>query len=259
MWRPYWLVYRWSRPYGRRRWREVAQGESSCVDNSTRQQAPASESNDKQPAALHDSACSQQPPGTTPLKKSASCTVVSTDTPCVSTHKQNGCGDARAAASTDRVSLANGLSPWGKEVPIAKRESGKRLVLGEVYVPYDPADPSTVDSQGHATTAAEIEQAAHAFLQASRQNQVDVQHNGQCGYGCVVESYLARQGDPSFTPGAWVVGIRVTDDATWQAIEKGDITGISLMGNAQLVPAREGDTLQPDESQGDAAHPVEAA
>ncbi len=137
---------------------------------------------------------------------------------------------------------------WNRTVNITKYDSPKRLVLGEVYVPYHPDDPSTVDSHGHATTADEIEQAAHAFLQASRQNRVDVQHSGQCGYGCVVESYLARAGDPTFQPGAWVVGIRVTDDATWQAIEQGRITGISLAGNAQLVPALPATSLQPQES-----------
>ena len=126
---------------------------------------------------------------------------------------------------------------WQRLVPITKREYSKRLVLGEVYVPYDAQDRSTVDSQGHAATAQEIEQAAHTFLEESRQNQVDVQHNGQCGYGCVVESYLARKGDPSFKPGAWVVGIHVSDENTWNAIENGQITGISLAGHAELVPA----------------------
>ena len=126
---------------------------------------------------------------------------------------------------------------WTKQVAIRKRDGGRRLVLGEVYVPYDPADPTTVDSQGHAAAAGEIEQAAHAFLAASRQECVDLQHDGLTGTGRVVESYLAKPGDPLFKAGAWVVGIRVTDDEAWAAIERGDITGISLAGEAELIPS----------------------
>lgn len=239
LWRSYWRSYRWHR--GECDAHTPAQHKDPpAPDKRSDKQLEDASQTDQQPALPQESGQSKTPQRIAPLKKSAS-------TP-----------GTRNPPHTNTISPANGPCPWGKVVPIAKRESSKRLVLGEVYVPYDPADPSTVDSQGHATTAAEIEQAAHAFLQESRQNQVDVQHNGQCGYGCVVESYLARQGDPSFTPGAWVVGIRVTDDATWQAIEKGDITGISLMGNAQLVPAAQKDTLQQGVPQGDAAQPLEA-
>ncbi|MEM7494931.1 MAG: XkdF-like putative serine protease domain-containing protein [Myxococcota bacterium] len=136
---------------------------------------------------------------------------------------------------------------WTRQVAIRKRDTGRRLVLGEVYVPYDPNDSTTVDSHGHATTAREIEQAAHDFLAASRQECVDVQHDGLSGYGRVVESYLAKQGDPLFKPGAWVVGIRVTDDDAWAAIEREQITGISLAGEAELVPTSSDPRLDPRE------------
>ena len=103
------------------------------------------------------------------------------------------------------MNAGHGQHTWKRQIAIRKRDTSKRLVLGEVYVPYDPNDSTTVDSHGHATTAREIEQAAHDFLAASRQDCVDVQHDGLTGYGRVVESYLAKQGDPcsNRVPGWW--------------------------------------------------------
>lgn len=147
------------------------------------------------------------------------------------------------------VSPQHTLHGWKRQVSIRKRDTNKRLVLGEVYVPYDSTDSSTIDSHGHATNAEEIEQAAHNFLAASRQDCVDVQHDGLNGYGHVVESYLAKQGDPLFHPGAWVVGICVTNDAAWAAIERGEITGISLAGEAELIPVSSDSSSKTQEQQ----------
>ncbi len=128
---------------------------------------------------------------------------------------------------------------WRRNAEIRKRDDAKQLVLGEVYVPHDPNDPDTIDSQGHAATADEIQKAAHAFLADCRQDCVDRDHDGVNQHGHVVESYLAKQDDPLFKQGAWVVGIRVTDTDTWNAVENGDITGISLAGEAELIPAHQ--------------------
>ena len=45
---------------------------------------------------------------------------------------------------------------------------------------------------------------------------------------CVVESFIARKDDPTFTEGAWVCGIHVPDDETWGKIKKGEINGFSM-------------------------------
>lgn len=128
---------------------------------------------------------------------------------------------------------------WDRTIRIAKRYGEKRIVIGEVYVPYDPADPSTIDTHGHACTAEAIEKAAYAFMEQLKNGNIDVQHNFFSGYGTVVESYIAKEGDPLFKAGTWVVGVKVTDEKVWDKIQKGDITGFSLAGSARLTDPSE--------------------
>lgn len=125
-------------------------------------------------------------------------------------------------------------SEWGNEIKIIKVYKAKRIVIGAVYVPYDPDDDSTVDSHGHACLKEDIEKACYEFMRKMNIHNVDVQHNFTNGYGYVVESYLAKYGDPLFKEGTWVAGVKVTDDSVWAKIESGEITGFSLAGSAHL-------------------------
>lgn len=121
---------------------------------------------------------------------------------------------------------------WSREVSIKKSYDEKKIVIGAVYSPYVDGDESTVDTQGMATSAEEIEKAAYEFMEKYRQ--IDKQHNFRPGFGNVVESYIAKAGDPLFPEGTWVLGVRVTDDSVWNQIKKGEITGFSLAGSARL-------------------------
>lgn len=123
---------------------------------------------------------------------------------------------------------------WDRFVSIAKRDDVQQIVIGAVYVPYDKKDDSTVDTHGHACTREEIEKMAYKFMEDLNLKNVDQQHNFKSGYGYVVESYLAKSGDPLFKEGTWVAGVKVTDDVVWKKIEKGEITGFSLAGSARL-------------------------
>jgi len=52
-----------------------------------------------------------------------------------------------------------------------------------------------------------------------RTQQIDADHDGEVKKGFVAESWIVRQGDPLFAEepeGAWVVGIKVIDEATWK-------------------------------------------
>lgn len=132
------------------------------------------------------------------------------------------------------VTEGNGVKKsWEKVVQIKKTFDEKQIVIGEVYVPYDPSDASTVDTQNMYATAEEIEKAAYEFMEKYRQ--IDKQHNFKPGYGVVVESYIAKAGDPMFKEGSWVLGVRVTDNDVWSKIKSGEITGFSLAGSARLV------------------------
>lgn len=120
-----------------------------------------------------------------------------------------------------------------KFVPIKKADGSQHIVYGEVYVPDEK------DAHGNWMTAAEIEKMAHNFLANLRAYNVDKQHDGNPGVGVVVESFIARPGDPDFKPGAWVVATKVLDDSVWEKIERGEITGYSMAGVAEIVPDEE--------------------
>lgn len=117
-----------------------------------------------------------------------------------------------------------------KEITFKKADDVKQIVYGEVYVPDEK------DTDDHWMTATEIEKMAHTFMANLRQYQIDKQHDSTPDDGVVVESFIAREGDPDFTPGAWVLGTKVTDPETWAQIQKGEITGYSMAGSAVIVP-----------------------
>lgn len=123
---------------------------------------------------------------------------------------------------------------WFREVPFAKIDPEQRVVYGEVYVPDER------DAHGQWMSAPEIRKMAYRFMEKMRLYNVDRQHDGWPDEGVVVESFIARDGDPEFKPGAWVVAVKVLKDDTWEAIERGEITGFSIAGVATLIPGDEG-------------------
>lgn len=105
----------------------------------------------------------------------------------------------------------------------------KRIVYGEVLA------PDAVDAQGDRVRAGEIEDAAHRFL--ARGGVVGAMHAPAPGVGRVVESFVARENDPDFTPGAWVLGVQLSEQA-WQSVRSGAWTGFSIGGRATRRPVR---------------------
>lgn len=106
----------------------------------------------------------------------------------------------------------------------------KRIVYGEVLT------PDAVDAQGDVVRASEIEAAAHRFL--ARGGVVGGMHTDFQGVGRVVESFVARADDPDFTPGAWVLGVQLSEEA-WLRVREGAWTGFSIGGRAARRPVRE--------------------
>lgn len=99
----------------------------------------------------------------------------------------------------------------------------KRIIYCEVYAPNIP------DSGGDFATAEEIEKAAHNFLRLGRTDQVDLQHDNELFKdSTIVESFIARDDDSIFIPGAWVVGIHIPSDEGWAMVEAGEINGVSM-------------------------------
>lgn len=123
---------------------------------------------------------------------------------------------------------AAGKNAIQKQVKIAKVDDSKRIVIGVVY------QPDVEDAHGDMMDAVEIEKAAHMFMENQHTYNIDKQHDLETDKGYVVESYIApcdmEMGDQTIIKGSWVAGVKVTDDETWEAIQKGEITGFSMWG-----------------------------
>lgn len=99
------------------------------------------------------------------------------------------------------------------------------LVYGEVYAPDRP------DSQGEFMRADEIRKMAHDFARREMQKSIDTNHDNEVKDQqelCIVETFIARKGDPDFIEGSWVIGMHVPDEKLWEQIKKGDINGFSM-------------------------------
>lgn len=112
---------------------------------------------------------------------------------------------------------------------ITKADDPQRLVYGVVY------EPDTEDSHGDFMDAETIEKAAHSFMEDYQQ--IDKQHDFVTGAGKVVESYVTLGdmtiGDTKIQKGTWVLVTKATDEM-WEGIQKGEFTGYSLAGTAQV-------------------------
>lgn len=108
--------------------------------------------------------------------------------------------------------------------PIRKFDEELQIVYGEVYAPNVP------DSQGDFMTAVEVRKMAHAFLHSGALDNIDTQHNNEKTGAFVVESFIARKGDPDYQSEAWVVGVHIPDAVLWTKIKSGEINGFSFEG-----------------------------
>ena len=105
----------------------------------------------------------------------------------------------------------------------AKRngEEYERLAYGEVIVPEVP------NVYGDYHTRDSVREFAYGFMINGFKIDKDHDHLDRTGKVRIVETFIAREGDPDFTVGAWVVGIYVIDDDLWNDILTGEINGFS--------------------------------
>lgn len=112
---------------------------------------------------------------------------------------------------------------------ITKADDPQKLVYGVVY------EPDVNDAHDDFMTAEEIEKAAHGFME--NYQQIDKQHDFEAGAGTVVQSYIAPCDldlGETITKGSWVLVTKATDEI-WESIQKGEYTGYSLAGNAEVT------------------------
>lgn len=103
-------------------------------------------------------------------------------------------------------------------------------VYGVVYAPLQ------VDTDWETITSEDIRNMAHDFIASGKVANIDLQHNHQLTGAKVVESFIARKGDPDYPEGAWVLGVRVPEGPLWEAIKAGKINGFSVEMLALKVP-----------------------
>lgn len=123
------------------------------------------------------------------------------------------------------------FEPAKKDQLVIKSDM-QRLVYGEVYAPWE------VDTHGEYMTPETVENMAHEFLMSGKVDRIDVQHNFRKSGILVVESFIAREGDPVWSEGSWVLGAKVTNDDLWQGILVGDYNGWSFAGPTMKQPER---------------------
>ena len=116
-------------------------------------------------------------------------------------------------------------------VHIKKSDSALQIVWTEAYIPLFP------DSDMDIMLPDTVRNMAYNFMKSEKNNKIDIYHNNQCIYGCsVVESFIAREGDPDFIEGAWVVGVHIPGEREWEMVEKGEINGFSIEARAKTRP-----------------------
>ena len=121
----------------------------------------------------------------------------------------------------------NGQASFTFEGKIVKADADTHYITGIVY------EPMTEDAHGNYMTEEEITKAAYWF--AKNGDSVDLQHSFENVAGLkVVENYVAPSdltiGDTPVMKGAWIITVECTDEAVWDAVQKGELTGFSMGG-----------------------------
>ena len=103
-----------------------------------------------------------------------------------------------------------------------KADSDRQIIYAEVYAPY------RLDNQSEFMSPEDIELMAHRYMSLKLDETIDVRHNNRAIKARPIESFIARKGDPDFTEGAWVLGLKIDDTTAWDAIKKGELNGLSF-------------------------------
>jgi len=123
---------------------------------------------------------------------------------------------------------------------IQKVQQEKRLVFGWGYVSKDASGGTMVDHSGEIIEVAEMEKAAYRFVELYRDGS---DNHSRGGVAVLVESMMFTKEKqkalgipPGTVPEGWYLGFKVTDDAVWDKIKKGEYRMMSIEGTARRVP-----------------------
>jgi hypothetical protein len=114
-------------------------------------------------------------------------------------------------------------------VRIKRVDADKQIVYAEVYAPY------VLDTYGEFMVPEDIEIMAHRFMRLDLNNVIDTNHDNVPNGSFPVESFIARDDDPDFTPGAWVLGVKIVEQEIWDKVVRGELNGYSFEAMVSLV------------------------
>lgn len=139
----------------------------------------------------------------------------------------------RKGANRSKFVILKSDRGFERTVTFAKSAAAKQIAYAIVY------EPGVADTQGDFATAKTIEKMAHDFVRNARMQKIDTEHDMKANGSSVVESFIARKGDPDFPAGAWVVGVHIPNRELWAQIVKGELTGFSMFGEGTRVERSE--------------------
>jgi len=114
---------------------------------------------------------------------------------------------------------------------IRKSDEDRQIVYGEVYA------PNRIDTQGEMMLPEDVELMAHRYMRLKLDQAIDIRHNNIAISAYAVESFIAREGDPDFTEGAWVLGVKIEDEDVWSDIKTGKLNGFSFQAMVKYASA----------------------
>lgn len=128
-----------------------------------------------------------------------------------------------------------------------------RIVSGPVLIPGQPIYRVGESGREFYITWSKdtIKQVAINFFQHNRQNEGNVEHEFSINGVTFFESYIINK-ERGLVPkefedlptGTWILSAKVNDDATWQLIKDGTLTGFSIdMSNLAFKEEKEIDSL----------------
>jgi len=105
----------------------------------------------------------------------------------------------------------------------------ERIVFAEVMI------PEYLNTFNDYHSARSVREFAYAYMINGFSIDVEHSNNDISGKAYVVESFVARKGDPDFIEEAWVMGMYIKDDELWEQIKEHEINGFSYEAIVDVV------------------------
>jgi hypothetical protein len=122
------------------------------------------------------------------------------------------------------------------------RSDWEQIVMCEMVI------PNTPNAFGDIYTEEATRKFAHDYMKAGLNTNIviDINHNqlDVTGKVYVIESFIARAGDPDFIEGSWVLAMHIPDPALWGQVLDGTLNGFSFEANCNMQEI-EIENLQP--------------